>query len=256
MIVKRFYTTLLLLAFSLLSGSVWAAESKDLFKEMATTLAQTQQFSVTISICYDALQESGEKIEFSEQRKITVQRPNNLRVEGQQSDGDKSQMIFNGKDFILFNERENVYSLTSLPGNLDEAVRHAGGKLGIRMPLARMLVTSLPQELEKIYGKSEHVERHTLGNPLEHFIARSEHVDCQVWIAEDKFPRRIVLTYKNEPGQPQFRAQFSDWNLAPKITKGTFTFTPPEGAEKIPTLIPKAPEKIKEDKKGKDGGAK
>jgi hypothetical protein len=32
---------------------------------------------------------------------------------------------------------------------------------------------------------------------------------------------------------PEFRAQFSDWNLAPKIQDSQFAFTPPEGARKI-----------------------
>jgi hypothetical protein len=43
----------------------------------------------------------------------------------------------------------------------------------------------------------------------------------------------VVLTYKNAEGQPQFRAQFSDWNLAPEITESMFAFTPPQGVQKI-----------------------
>ena len=35
-------------------------------------------------------------------------------------------------------------------------------------------------------------------------------------------------------GQPQFRAQFSDWNLVAEPPDSTFTFTPPEGANRIP----------------------
>jgi hypothetical protein len=46
-------------------------------------------------------------------------------------------------------------------------------------------------------------------------------------------PVRVVLTYKLEPGQPEFRAQFTDWNLAPAIAEGTFRPRIPEGATKI-----------------------
>jgi len=45
-----------------------------------------------------------------------------------------------------------------------------------------------------------------------------------------------VLTYKLAEGQPQFRAQFSDWNLAPQIDNAQFAFTPAEGAKKIAFL--------------------
>jgi hypothetical protein len=33
----------------------------------------------------------------------------------------------------------------------------------------------------------------------------------------EPLPLRAVLTYKNAKGDAQFRAQFSDWNLAPEI---------------------------------------
>jgi hypothetical protein len=60
-------------------------------------------------------------------------------------------------------------------------------------------------------------------------------VDFQVWVADgDKpLPQRVVITYKKDKGQPQFRALFSDWNLAPAITDATFSAKPPEGAAKV-----------------------
>jgi hypothetical protein len=49
-------------------------------------------------------------------------------------------------------------------------------------------------------------------------------------------PRRIVITYKDEPGQPQFWADASNWNLAPEISDALFEFTPPSGADRIEFL--------------------
>ena len=68
-----------------------------------------------------------------------------------------------------------------------------------------------------------------------HLAARTATVDFQVWVADgDKpLPLRIVLTYKQAPGQPQYWAQFSDWNLAPAITDSTFSLQPPDGAQKV-----------------------
>jgi hypothetical protein len=40
--------------------------------------------------------------------------------------------------------------------------------------------------------------------------------------------------YKHTKGEPQFRAQFSDWNFSPDVPDSLFAFTPPEGSEKIP----------------------
>lgn len=251
MTVKRSYATLLVFVFCFSSSIAWAADGKALFMEMATTLAQSQQFTVTISERYDAVQKSGEKIEYSEERKVTIQRPNHLRVEAQQSDGDKSCLIFDGKTITLFSETENVYSLTPHSGDVDSAVRYAGGRMGIRIPLARMLVTTLPRELEQMLVKAEYVEKNTLGKlPLDHIAVRSNEVDLQVWIGADKLPRRIVLTYKNEPGEPQFRAEFTNWNMTPQIGPKTFVFTPPKDAEKIPTLMPMIQSNTQKNEKG------
>jgi hypothetical protein len=41
------------------------------------------------------------------------------------------------------------------------------------------------------------------------------------------------MTYTDAAGQPQFRAQFTGWNLAPDIPDALFVFTPPAGAAKI-----------------------
>jgi len=253
MIVKRLLTTALLLAFCLIGGKAWAVDAKTLFMEMAETLARTRQFSVTMQMRYDAVQDSGQKIEFSEVRRIIIQRPNNLRVDALQSDGDKNGLIFDGKTITLFSKTENVYSCTPHPGNIDDAIRYAGGKMGIRIPLARMLVTSLPQELERMVTEVDYVEKDTLNEPLDHIAARSQKVDLQVWIAADKLPRRMIITYKNAPGQPQFRAVFTDWNLTPKIPAETFKFIPPESAERIPVLLPQS--QLQPGKAGK-GGAK
>jgi hypothetical protein len=63
-------------------------------------------------------------------------------------------------------------------------------------------------------------------------------VDYQLWIAEgaQPLPLRAVLTYKNAEGHPQFRAQFTDWDLSPQIQADEFAFTPPAGARKIAFL--------------------
>jgi hypothetical protein len=84
-----------------------------------------------------------------------------------------------------------------------------------------------------------YVERTAIdGTPVHRLAGRTETVDYQVWIAEgaQPLPLRVVLTYKNAEGQPQFRAQFADWDFSPEIQDAQFAFTPPEGAQKIAFL--------------------
>jgi len=247
MIPRRNYFSIGLIALGLVSGNASAADdAKSQLMGMAEKMAAAKQFSVTIRMGYDVVQKSGQKIEFSEVRKILVSRPNHVRVEARQSDGDTGGLIFDGNVITLFSTSENVYSVTDQPGTLDAAIRYAVGKLGMRVPLARMLLTSFPQELEKRSSNVEYVEQNTLGvTPTDHLAGQSYDVDYQVWIANDNLPKRIILTYKNAPGQPQFWAEFSDWNMAPKVSDAMFVFKPPTGAEKILTLLPVSkPEKM------------
>jgi len=214
-------------------------DAKALLDAMARKLAEARQFSVTMHMNYDVVQATGQKIQFSEVRKTQVSRPDYFRVDSQQSDGDTGGLIFDGKTLTLFNTTENVYSQTTHPGDVDAAVRYAIGKLGMRVPLARMLTTTLPQQLDQLSTAVDYVEQDVLGAaPTDHIAAQSRDVDYQVWIGNDMLPTRMVLTYRNEPGQPQFQAVFSSWNLNPDIKDSAFTFTPAKGAEKIPTLLP------------------
>ena len=45
-----------------------------------------------------------------------------------------------------------------------------------------------------------------------------------------------VITHKEEAGQPQFWADLFNWNLAPEVSDALFTFTPPDGADRIQFL--------------------
>jgi hypothetical protein len=233
---KRFLWPLALITLALATGSAFAVEAEKRLVDMAVSLAETTQFSVSILMTYDVLQESGQIIEFGEIRTLQVSRPDYLRVDAQQSDGDSGGLIFDGKTITQFNNKQNVYSQIDRPGHIDGAIRYAVGELGVRFPLARMLVTSFPQEMSRLTTGVDFVERNTLGPvSTDHIAGRTDDLDYQVWIRDDNLPTRIVLTYRNAPGQPQFRADFTDWNTAPSLKRGSFVFTAPKNSEKIPT---------------------
>jgi hypothetical protein len=211
-----------------------------ILKDMSQYLAKAERFSVMIRDGYDAVQPSGQKIEFGEVRKLTLVRPDRLHIEVERSDGEKSSVIFNGKDLTVYTAKNNFYSTVSKPGNVDQVIQYAVDDLKIRVPLATMLLSTLSSELDNLVVSADYVETTTITDvPCDHVAARtSRGVDFQVWIAQgsEPLPRRVVITYIDEPGQPQFRADLSNWNLAPEASDDLFTFTPPDGAERIQFL--------------------
>jgi hypothetical protein len=211
---------------------------------MANFLAQLKQFSVTLESGYDVVQESGQKIEFGERRKITVARPDRLRVDAERSDGDKSVTVFDGKSVTVFAPKPNMYATAEMPGDIDGAIIHFVKDLQMRLPLALMFVTSLPRGLEQRDLSADIVETSLLfGAPCVHIAGRGKGVDFQFWIPTegDPLPCKIILTYKNEKGQPQYWARFSDWNLSPNAPESLFALDIPKDAGRIQFLaeIPK-----------------
>lgn len=211
-------------------------KARAILMQMAEFLGGTQNFSVSVRAAYDAVQKSGQKIEFGETRKLSVSRPDRMRVESEQSDGAKTLTVFSGKEIVLVDSTANVYATAPQTGSLDQTLIHFVKDLGMRFPMAALLVSQLPQELEGRVKSVDYVEKTSIyGAPAHHLAARTDTVDVQIWVADgDKpLPQRIILTYQKAAGQPQFWAQFSDWNLAPAITDATFAAQVPEGAQKI-----------------------
>jgi len=214
-------------------------EARAILLRMTEFLAKANSYSVSVRDSYDVHEKSGQKIEFSELRKITVSRPDRLRVDVEESSGDRQMLLFDGKELTVATPGRNVYARTPQPGSIDDAVNYLIANLGMRLPFSILLKTTASKELGLKTQTIDYVEKTTIfGAPAHHLVGRSINVDYQIWIADGDrpLPQRLVLTYRKEKGQPQFRAQFSDWNLAAEVPASLFEFLPTEGMHKITFL--------------------
>lgn len=212
-------------------------DARALLFGMADFLAKTPRMTVTIRGAYDAVQASGQKIEWNEIRSVTLSRPDRLRVEGERSNGARTLVVFDGKEISTFDESGRVYAQAPQPGGIDEGLVYFVRDLGMRMPLAVLFLGRASAELEQRVRAVSYVEKTgILGAPAHHIAGRTDSVDFQLWIADGDrpLPQRIVLSYRSAPGQPQFWATFSNWNLAAQPAESLFSFAPPAGATRIP----------------------
>ena len=211
-------------------------EAAAILKSMAEYMAGLQSFTCTLRAGYDAVQSTGQKIEFGETRQITMARPNRLRVEEVASDGVRDLALFDGRNMTVMNADTKVYAQAPQPGSVDDALIYFVRDLKMRMPLALLLTTRLPGELTQRVKSVDYVESDDIyGVPTDHIAGRGENVDFQFWITEGAhpLPLRVVITYLHSPGQPQYWANFSDWNTSPKLANTAFDFKPPQGARKV-----------------------
>lgn len=227
------------------------ADARSILTRMARFLAASPAYRVTIRDSYDVLQDSGQKIEFGDVRQITMRRPNQLRVDLTESDGDRREIFFDGKAVTAFSPAANVYAQSRIVGDIDAAIRHVQAKLRLRLPLAALLTTRFPRELAARTESLDYVERTSIdGVDAHHLAGRSQEIDYQAWIAAGDTPLllKLILTYRTAESQPQFRAEFKDWNFKPDMPASVFDFVPPKTAKRIdflaelPTLVlPTAP---------------
>lgn len=227
-------------------ATVSQKEARAILLRMAEFMAKTGRYSVSVRDSYDVYQKSGQKIEFSEKRTITVVRPNRLRIDVEESSGERQLLLFDGKELTVATPNRNVYARTPQPGAIDDAITFVIAGLGMKVPFSVLLQTTAAQELDRKTQTIGYVEKTTIfGAPAHHLAGRTADVDYQIWIADcdQPLPQRLVLTYRKEKGQPQFRAQFSDWNLAAETHASRFEFVPPAGMHKIAFLpqLPQAP---------------
>lgn len=210
--------------------------ARERLMEMARFLAGSERFSVSLRATYDVVQDSGQKIEFGEIREVAVQRPARMRIRELGSDGKHDLTLFDGKSVTIFDGETAAYAQAPQPGDIDASVVYFVRDLQLRLPLAPLLMKRFAEELQRRVQRVDYVElTEILGKPTHHIAARTARSDFQVWIAEGKepLPVRIVMSYPDEEGHPQFRADFSEWNVSPRFNDETFKFSPPADAKQI-----------------------
>ena len=233
--------TALLLLLTSPARSARAAEAIDAaamksIERMSEFLARTNQFSVTVDMGYDVVQEWGQKIEFGETRVVTVRRPDHLRSDTTDRDGSASGVVFDGNEITAFDLKDKVYATVTRPGSLDDTIAYFVDDLGMRLPMAAILQGRLARDAKGWAREVHYVEAATIAGVLcDHVALRGDWEDVQLWIARGDRPllQRIVISYTRAEGKPQFWAQLGNWNLAPEVPDSIFAFTPPAGAAKI-----------------------
>jgi len=207
---------------------------------MTNALAKAARLRTTIEGNWDVTQPTGEKIEFGETRTMSLRRPDRLRVETTRRDGARRVFLFDGTQLAVSDPELKVYATASRPGTLDAALDYLDRDLHMRMPMRELFAADLPKQLAPLRRTARLVATETVaGVATDHLFLRGDGTDIQVWIPTEgePLPRRIVITYRQEEGQPQFRASFTDWSLSPDLSDDLFIFTPAEGMEKIPFAV-------------------
>jgi hypothetical protein len=211
----------------------------------ANFLAAQSSFRVVADITFDVLQGDGRLLEFGERREITIRRPDRVRVDATQRDGDVRTLYFDGSAISVDLPEHNAFVSVERPGTFYAALEYLSEEVDVPVPLANLFSENFAAPLENQIAAGHYVGQAEVdGRPCEHLGFRLPEVDVQLWIEEGDRPlvARIVITHKHDDGNPQFRATLRDWDLTLETTDALFEFAPKEGSERLVVGSFRAPE--------------
>ena len=169
---------------------------------------------------------------------LATRRPDRLHVN---FDGDerRSRLFFDGSTITILDVVRNLYAVTDVPPETGAALDVIFKQYGFSVPLADLLYSDPYEVLMANVQSGFLVGLHEIeGTPCHHLAFSQESIDWQIWIEAGTrpVPRKLVITYKDELGVPQYTARLSRWDFKPKLLDSSFHFQPPDGASAMEFL--------------------
>jgi hypothetical protein len=206
-----------------------------LLKQMGTYIGSAEQFTFRAAITFDHVLPSGQKIQFTANESVALQRPDRLYVEWTGDLGDR-QFWYDGKKVTIYDSNTIFYGTDSAPPAIDGALDKLINQLNFTPPLVDFLYSDPYKSLRGAiqYGFSTG-EAQINGRTCHGLAFVEKHIDWQIWIdtGPQLVPCKLVITYKNNQSLPQFSAVFSDWNFAPRIAPSLFTPDLPPASQAV-----------------------
>ena len=209
-----------------------------ILRDMSEYIAGVETFTFSLEVAEDVLLPHGQMIQYGGVSQVAVQRPGSLhgRFRGEER---RSNVVIHDGRCTLHNLEANIYAVTEVPRLLDDAIDRIIEQYGLNVPAAD-IVSRNPYA--SVIGSVEYgyvVGRASIdGVECHHLAFAQEAIDWQVWIQAGPKPllRKLVITYKDEPGWPQYTARIFQWNLSPRLSKRYFEYEPPADADKVDFL--------------------
>jgi hypothetical protein len=194
------------------------------------------QFSFQVRTLRVYADTNGQPLHIAHSMRVTVRRPDRLLIEVTGDDG-STKLFYNGKTVVLFSADAKRYSSLPVPNTIQGMLKEVMGRLHVDFPLADFLTDNPDKSF--LYGVTSGRVVNTVtidGVPCLHLLfIQPPGIELELWLEKNErsVPRRLVVTYRSLPDQPNFVAEFSDWDFSVHPTDAEFEFQAPEGAKQV-----------------------
>ena len=126
-----------------------------------------------------------------------------------------------------------------MAGTIDEMIDTLFEEYGFSIPFPELFLSEPYQKMTEKIVTARYLGLDQVGKWRCHQLAFVQNMfDWQIWVEDGDapLPRKLIITYKQERAQPQFRMVFHKWNLTPYLTDYLFQFVPPRGSRRVEML--------------------
>ncbi len=198
-------------------------------------LRSAERVRLSAEVTKDRLLPSGHMAQFSRSMDIWLRRPDRLRVH-MVSDLGTMRFFYDGALFSMQQLERNLYASVEANGEIGEVAERLRANLDVRLPLIDLLVADAYENFRNNVEQARYLGQHYVnGKRMHHLLMSTASIDYQIWIEDSPtpLPRKVVVTYADRDGAPQFIARDLEWDFNARMPDLAFTFAPPADADEI-----------------------
>lgn len=204
-------------------------------KKMSEFVAKLPRFAFEAEETFDEIPDGELRRQLTNVRRVALERPNHAAADVV-GDTLNRATWYDGKTVTVLDKEHNSYAVVEAPPTIDGTLDMLEDEYGVVLPLKDILFSDPYAVLSEGITYGRYLGIHQAAGVACHHLAFSQAtIEWQIWIdaSDQPVPRKVVITYVDEPSEPQYTAVFRRWRLEGPVPEGLFTFEAPEGALKI-----------------------
>lgn len=202
---------------------------------MADVISDLESCSFKLNAATDINEHGSGIIKHLTDYEVYMSGPNKMLVNVHGYKGHR-QLMYNGKRVAYYSFDEHNYGVLQAPETTIKAIDQLHTEYGIEFPAADFFYPAFTDDLLEHSDSLRFMGLLRMeGKEYFQVVAFCKEVIIQFWIHNDAYnlPAKFAIIYKNQPGNPQYTATFSEWQINPVLPVSMFDFLPPPGAAKV-----------------------